>query len=262
MNMINCCVYKNTNKIIISSSEEELVLSSSEREEINSCWEQSKKKNPSLFNGQVFNIRKCSLNDNCIDVKLDISNYAHYSYTLNREYSAKNPCRIVAVGGLIITSDNKILMGKMGKNTSFPGIIQCIGGGISKSDFRKGVLVPSLTLQREVSEELGIDEIGKYIDCRQNYIIVRKNMELLGIIFRIDIPLYSMQITELFSKFKKSKKYDGELENLVFVNNTKSGIEDFCYKSNHKVDYLTELLCDYGNIRSVPFITNENLFEI
>lgn len=64
-------------------------------------------------------------------------------------------CKSVAAGGLLITKDGYIIMGRMGEKTSFPGVIQCIGGGISEEDIT-GEEAPLNTVIRECYEEIGI----------------------------------------------------------------------------------------------------------
>lgn len=49
--------------------------------------------------------------------------------------------RAVVIGGYLITSDGYYAFGKMAQKTSFPWVIQCIGGGLAKEDIIDGDLV-------------------------------------------------------------------------------------------------------------------------
>jgi len=258
----NCSVYKNDRKIEIEITDRDVILPNRLKKCIENNWEECVKNNPSLFNGLVFSIDEFNIYDKTINIKLAKSNYAHYTYMLNHKNNCEILCKMIAVGGLIKTKDNMFLLGKMSQKTSFPGIVQCIGGGVSKDDFMDNRLNMISTLQREIYEETGIIIRAKFFKHSSNYIIVRGDMELFGICYLIEIPLYSFQLNNCFLKYKKGNMYDGELDDLVFVENSPKAIIHFLSRPYEFVDYLGQLLFDAAEISPLPNIWEGNNREI
>lgn len=226
--------------------DEKFCFSFDEDIKIKKYWEGKVNKNPKLFNGPIFNIKSISNNNHLINIDMNISNYAHYSYMLDNKIYDNNICKAIAVGGLIVTNDNTIVLGKMNDNTSFPNIIQCIGGGIDKQDIIDGFIDPIQTLKREFKEEIGIDLENDEIEVSRNYITTRKFWSLFGICYIVNLNMDSQELYNSFEKFRSSSKQD-EIKELVFIKNDTQSIINFCKQNTNKIDYLEKLLLIVDN---------------
>ena len=98
-------------------------------------------KNPSLFDGEVLSIKSVEKLSNEIEIQLEKTHYSHMTYIMNHRNKKMTKYRAVVIGGYLITSDGYYAFGKMAQKTSFPWVIQCIGGGLAKEDIIDGDLV-------------------------------------------------------------------------------------------------------------------------
>ncbi|MDR2889399.1 MAG: hypothetical protein LBV33_06110 [Lachnospiraceae bacterium] len=254
----DCKVYKNFLDINISLTNLSVTIPDQQSTKIRHYWNKNIVSYPSLFNGLVFSVNTFNLSSTEICIELAKSNYAHYSYMLNHREDCEVLCKMIAVGGLILTSDDLFALGKMSKNTSFPNIIQCIGGGISKEDFVNNRLNTATTLMREFEEEVGFALTADWIQKSSNYVIIRGEMELFGICHLVKLPLSSTELSTRFLNYKKSSLYDGELEDLIFVGNSQKAIERFVDQPLELVDYLRQVLLDVTKISPLSQISAPN----
>lgn len=110
-----------------------------------------------------------------------------------------------------ITNDNYLVFGKMGKMTSFPGVIQCIGGGLDLRDINKGGRATVNTVIRECEEEIGIRIAKENIIDNKKYVYFREKMSTIGFCY---IANLEMNHTELVKIFEAHKVFHKEIEEI------------------------------------------------
>jgi len=131
------------------------------RQKIDRHWQRLVKDNPRLHNGEAFTVTAVNETDESIEVELAETDYAHYLYSHQVGGLGAFTVRIIHSTTLVITADNKMIFGAMGKHTSRPGIIQCCGGGIDHNDITNGIVDIEHNTARELAEELGLDPYDK-----------------------------------------------------------------------------------------------------
>lgn len=244
-------VYKYRKAVKLKFHDRRIVLTGDEKNKIRVYWEQARKKNDTLFNGDVLTIEKI---ENCEEgtcIHISLTDYAHLTYIMNHSGEKIIGCKSIAAGGLLITKDGYILLGQMGEKTSFPGIIQCIGGGISQQDIGEGES-PINTVIRECFEETGVLLEEKSVIQSEKYIYIRDKMTTLGFCYIVHLDFGKEEIIEIF---KNSKETDNEISRLIFIKNDKNEIKNICEKSK-LVDYLESVLFDYAGLSKAMEIEN------
>lgn len=239
-------VYKCNKKIKMNLRNKEVYLNHEEKNLIQLYWEQVLRKNAALFNGRVLSINRIRSHPESVDIDLYMTDYAHLTYVMNHEEESITRCNSVASGGLLITRDDYIILGQMGKNISFPEIIQCIGGGVSKEDIF-GEEAPFNTFMRECYEEIGIKIGERSIVEPEKYIYIRNKMSTLGFCYVVHLDVNKDEVIYLFKRIKEKEE---EISELIFVKKELRQIEEFC-KQDKLVDYLKPVLQDYMNINEV-----------
>lgn len=226
----NTKVFVCNDKISFCLSETEISLSETERNIICKYWKEAVDKNPNLFDGVVLSVKSVEKLSHEIKIELEKTHYSHMTYVMNHMNENIVKCRAVAVGGNIVTVDGYYVLGKMSNHTSFPDVIQYIGGGLSEEDIFDGD--PVHAFLRECKEEIGlIDEDIVSIDNKK-YFYIRDNQSTIGICYIAKIGLTK---TTLLQRFEKTAT-DGEIESLVFVNETHEAISDLLTQHS-LVDY-------------------------
>ncbi len=115
-------------------------------------------------------------------------------------------------------------------HTSFPDVIQCIGGGLSEEDIFDGD--PVHTFLRECREEIGLtgEDIISVDD--KKYFYIRENQTTVGICY---IAKTGLTKETLLQRFEETAT-DGEIESLVFVKETHEAMSDLLMQQS-LVDY-------------------------
>ena len=132
----------------------------------------------------------------------------------------------------------------MGKKTSFPGVIQCIGGGLDLGDINKGGEATVNTVIRECEEEIGIGISKEDIIDNKKYVYLREKMSTIGFCYIVNLK---MNHTELLKIFETHKVSHNEIEELILVGNSSDNIISFCQNSM-LVDYLKDVVLDFSGI--------------
>lgn len=248
----NTKVFVCNDKVSLCLSESEISLSEAERDTIHKYWKEAVDKNPDLFDGIVLSVKSVEKLSHEIKIELEKTHYSHMTYLMNHKNENISKCRAVAVGGNIVTTDGYYVFGKMSDHTSFPGVIQCIGGGLSEEDIFDGD--PVHTFLRECREEIGLtsDDIVS-IDHKKHFYI-RDNQSTVGICYIARIGLTKETLLQRFEETAT----DGEIESLVFVNETYEAISDLLMQPS-LVDYAKAIfgkqLLDqsFGDFREYNF---------
>lgn len=109
------------------------------------------------WNGPVLAIAHETKSASRWRVELHRTDYAHYLATLHRQIAATYWCRVVAVGGLLITADGQAVLGENAAATVNAGELHYIGGGIEVGHAdQSGLIDPQRCLAAELREETGL----------------------------------------------------------------------------------------------------------
>ena len=240
--IIRCSEYS---EIIVRKSNGTCCKSLSDVDKIKSHWEKAYSKNPKLFNGEIFSADFINYVDKYILVTVVETDYAHYLCTKDHEFLLDSPCCTVAFGAIIITNDNYFVFGKMANHTSFPGIIQCIGGGIDKSDTFDGLngyISPTKTILREIKEEIGLTLSEPVKPLIPGYIITRDDKSMFGACYTIKINIPLNEVINIYNRYNASEGFNGEIENVIHVKRNSIAAEEFLSMRAQRVDYLEEII--------------------
>lgn len=248
----NTKVFVCNDKVSFCLSETEISLSEAEINTISTYWKEAVNKNPNLFDGVVLSVKSVEKLSHGIKIELEKTRYSHMTYVMNHKNEKITKCRAVAVGGNIVTRDGYYVFGKMSKHTSFPDVIQCIGGGLSEEDIFDGD--PVHTFLRECKEEIGLTSEDIVSIDDKKYIYIRDNQSTVGICYTANIGLTKETLLQRFEETVT----DGEIESLVFVSKTYEGMSDL-FMQQSLVDYAKVIfeqhLLDksFGDIREYDF---------
>ena len=102
------------------------------RNKIDEFWKEQVRKNPNLFNGEVWNVTKMEENADQIILTLEKTDYAHYLYDERHGIEEKYACHNIAAGVYIVTKDGFAVIGELDDTTSYPKVMQVSGGGIDE----------------------------------------------------------------------------------------------------------------------------------
>lgn len=236
-------VFTYANTVNFRFHNNKLLLDDKERNRIENYWQKALIKNNSLFNGKVLTVQEIHYCENKMVIDVCVTDYAHLTYVMNHERTQITMCKALAAGALLTTKDDYILLGKMGEKTSFPGIIQCIGGGISEEDLI-GEEAAIYTVIRECYEEIGIRIERGLADPLKKYVYIRDKMSTLGFVYIVNLDLSKEEVKKIFRDFKGDIN---EIDKIIYVKSAKEEIIRFC-EENRLVDYLKPVLYDYSNI--------------
>lgn len=248
----NTKVFVCNDKVSFCLSETEISLSEVEINTISTYWKEVVDKNPNLFDGVVLSVKSVEKLSHGIKIELEKTHYSHMTYVMNHKNGNITKCRAVAVGGSIVTMDGYYVFGKMSNHTSFPDVIQCIGGGLSEEDIFDGD--PVHTFLRECKEEIGLTSEDIVSIDNKKYFYIRDNQSTVGICYIAKIGLTKETLLQRFEETAT----DGEIESLVFVNETYEAMSDLLMQPS-LVDYAKVIfgkqLLDksFGDIREYDF---------
>lgn len=211
--------------------------------EVNTFWSRYNHDNR-FTNGEVFHIHEVKETDREMILYLKSSNYAHYLYSVKTDICL-HACRVIYGAGLVETSDSYLVFGAMNELTAYPGRLQCVGGGLSRSDLHGNQFKLQDSVLREMTEELGI-----HIDCVKacsiRFLKTGGDYDFIAVLFHIELELTRDQLMDKYNEFSKDLLANGEeteFVELISVMNEPDVLDAFI-QHNHRpsVDYLIPLL--------------------
>ena len=233
--------------IKIKFKDEILELPKDIKEKINNFWEQSKKDNPSLFNGELICVSEYKKTNNLIEITCKRTLYSHHLYDervgLPKEYS----CHNLVVGCLLETNDNYYVIGEMESNTSVPNCLQIPGGNVDNTDIKEERVDIFNTLIRECKEEVNINLQDKNIveSFEIKYISLPNEISnAYLIIAKGNLKKTKNEMLEYYKeylKYLKDNNLEVEFSNIHFINKNKV-LEELNNLKNPKRNYLEDLL--------------------
>lgn len=233
--------------IKIKFKDEILELPKDIKEKINNFWEQSKKDNPSLFNGELICVSEYKKTNNLIEITCKRTLYSHHLYDERVGLPKEYDCHNLVVGCLLETNDNYYVIGEMESNTSVPNCLQIPGGNVDNTDIKKERIDIFNALIRECKEEVNINLEDKNVveSFKLKYISLPNEISnAYLIIAKGKLRMTKKEMIEYYKeylKYLKDNNLEIEFSNLHFINKKKVK-EELNKLQNPKRSYLRELL--------------------
>jgi predicted NUDIX family phosphoesterase len=235
-------------KLEVVFTKEKFILPVELQNKIDEFWDTLIKDGNKYTRGEVFTISNIEEKKDETIVNVDLSDYAHYLYTRRVGLPEKNACKNLHTSCLIETSDSMLIFGRMGKQTSMPGNIQCVGGGLDNEDIQGSVIDLTHNIKKELLEEVGInvdsEKLVSAFDIK--YLRYDSNVHSVAAIFILKLKITSKEFADLYNVFEAQIIASGELPEfgeLVYLKKNKSEIDDFYEKEKKYFDhYMMPLL--------------------
>ena len=215
--------------------------------EIDGYWQTRIDENPHLFNGECFTLTDFVETPTEWRGELDQTTFAHSLYSFAHDIG-DYAYRVIHTACLVITSDNKLIIGEMHQNTARAGVICCSGGGLDKGDLRDdGMLDLDYSTAHELQEELGINPTDDYVlKFGPQYIKTGGAGDKITVLYELRTSLTSKEFAERYQAFVDELEQSGgdiEYACLFYIDNTPEAIEAFIAEYEPQLDtYLAQLL--------------------
>jgi len=241
-------------KVVIKSLQKEfrlifngqkVVLPDDLRKKVDTYWQKLILQKPQLKNGEVFTVT--SIDSGYRNIELAETDYAHYLYSQQVGGLGEYTVRIIHPAALVITSDNKLVLGEMGDHTSMPGIIQCCGG-IDHNDLEGNVVNIRHAMLRELMEELNIDvsDMRKVKSFSPAYLKIGGSKNKMTVAFLLHTNQTSSQIEDGFDSLGeklRSQGKDSEFKKILAIDADRQSVETFIQAHGPNLnEYVAELL--------------------
>ncbi len=209
--------------------DEKMILPNNVQVKINAYWEKRLRENVKLRRGKVYCIRDVIYHVDKTTYNLVSTDYAHYLYTLNCDIEEKYACKVCFAVGLIITSDNKYIIGQMDEDTATPLRLQLPGGGLEEQDICDGRVCLDKNLDRELKEEVGFGLFDKQLVLSSKLTYVKHGGigKFVAFIYSIKITLSSSEYTSYFRNFCATLQDKSELCNIFFIDRESEAVDEF-----------------------------------
>ncbi len=235
-----------TKPIHIRYSDKQVTFSPEITASIEAYWQKRLAENSHLFNGDAFTLTSLEETPEAIEVQMAATKFANCLYSLYGSDSDEVIHRVFHSACLVITSDNKFILGEMGKNTARAGDICCSGGSIDRGDIRGDMIDLDYSTTHEVREELGFDPLGAHVTSyRPAYIKTGGPHDMITVIYELSIELTSEQFSNNYDNFVAElaeKNEEIEFEQLFYVDNTPEAVEAFIAEHTGHLDAYVPVL--------------------
>lgn len=203
-------------------------------------WQTVIAERPNLFNGPVYTVTGITETDTAMTVDMAQSTFAHYAYCETHDV-AEYDFRVLHSAALVITSDNKIIVGQMADHTSRGGAICCSGGAIDPDDIQDGIINLDRNTRRELHEELGIDAANatQVISFEPAYLKTGGVRGKISAIYRVELALSAADFTQHYDQFVADSTAGGEpaeFSKLYFIDATPQAVEAFIAEHETQLD--------------------------
>lgn len=221
----NICILTEGNfkleDIYFSYKSTDVSFSSEEKLCIENKWNTYKRNKPFLFNGQLFHIENYKFDNSRIMLWTCKSSFKKYTGTnsdnFRRLFGQDKIIRPISVGTMIITSDNKWIVGIRSNTYDYQGYYTLIAGFMDPTrDIINSKPDPFHALKREIMEESGIH--SRNIDSIMCIGLVGQKQPYLAFVSTLNIP---------FAEFKDTIPQEKEFKRLEKVELTRKKIEKF-----------------------------------
>ena len=162
------------------------------RERIDAYWKERIANNPALFNGEFYLTVDCSVNGERIEAIYRRTDFATFLFWFNHSTDIEGVFHIFSLAAMVST-DNKILMGKMAAHTANAGRVYIPSGSISDDDLSNGNMDFDGCMRREAFEETGVKLNASQA---QDYFTLIEKKGVLALIKEFSIALTSHDLLE------------------------------------------------------------------
>jgi 8-oxo-dGTP pyrophosphatase MutT (NUDIX family) len=229
------------NNINVYYSNEKVILPKDYSDEVEKHWNLLLQSGEKFFRGDSYTITKMETNDDTVNIYVQLTNYAHFLYTIHKNTYTEHDCRVIYTSVLIETSDKKFVLGEMNVGTAFPHKLQFIGGGIDKNDIKGNILDLEHNIKKEILEELGIDVKNKNVvkEVRPCFLKSGGDNNFLSAIFKMDLLIDEEQFGDMFNNYNESLISKGEtpeIKSLIFIQADRRSVNGFINTDNREKD--------------------------
>jgi hypothetical protein len=220
-------------------------LSDQHHFEIEHYWKQINV-NKRFTLGEVFHVHSIEEHEDRFDIILRTTDYAHYLHSVRYETAVEKSCKVVYGAGLVETKDSYFVFGEMADHTAYPGRLQCVGGSLSLEDKNNEYFDLEKSVLRELSEEIGIDDVEKLCDSEVQFIKTGGTYDFIAVLFHINLDLAIKEFQQHYAAYCNkliAKGEQPEFKRLVTLKNDPNKIREFLQTERREtVDYLFPLL--------------------
>jgi 8-oxo-dGTP pyrophosphatase MutT (NUDIX family) len=234
-------LYSLNNDIKVNYTGKRVALPSQYLSDCEAYWLSLTKTGKKYFRGDVFTVSKEVLSSDGMELSAELTDYAHFIYTINRKSFDKYDCRSIYASTLIITADNKFVVGIMGRDTFAPGKLQLAGGGVDKGDVLGDRIDLEHCIRKEIKEEIGIDAGDpSAVKSFLPYLLKTGGpSNFYSAIFRLDLTIDESGLSHLYERYVHDLIRQGEspeFEALLFIPADTISIEDLAKNNPREKD--------------------------
>ncbi len=160
------------------------------RDGIDAYWKERIANNPELFNGEFYLTVDCSVNGERLEAVYRRTDFATFLFWLVHPTDIEGVFHIFSLAAMV-SSDNKILMGKMAAHTANAGRVYIPSGSISDDDLSDGKMDFDGCMRREAFEETGIKLNASQA---QDYFTLIEKKGVLALIKEFSVALTSDEL--------------------------------------------------------------------
>lgn len=234
-------LYEFNNNVKVCYKNKKVSLPKDYSDNVEIYWNSLLKNGKKFFRGEVFTITNISRYSESLFINVELTDYAHFLYTLYKNEFNEHDCRVIHTSVLVETSDGKFVIGVMSNDTFAPQKLQFIGGGIDKADINGEILDLEHNICKEISEELGLDIRDKSIikDFRPYLIKDGGKTNFLSAIYKLDLWINGDELMDRFERFNQGliiKGINPELNSLVLIRAEQNSVVNFINSDTRKKD--------------------------
>ena len=236
-------------KMIGNLSDDEIYLPENIKQAIIDNFNELKDSGLNIWNGSIMCVAEIIVEDEFVKVVCKKSDYAHYLYAEKNGLPAEYGCKNISAGCVLETKDGFFVVGELGKNTSYPRMIQTTGGNIDqKNDIKNGEIDFLNTIVREAKEELDIDLSDNNLvsnhEITYMYIEEMDKQKGVRILSTAKIEMTAKELKEHFEKYNEyliNNKLETEFDKLYFLKR-ENVMQELNKLNNPKREYLVKIL--------------------
>ncbi len=235
-------------ELVVRFSDKTVVLPEEIQEKIDTYWEGLLASGKNYRRGEVFTVTHVDESADRIDVLVEKSDYAHYLYCQNVDTLGECGVRIIHTACLVITSDNKAVLGEMGPQTARAGMYQLCGGGIELKNLRGDVFDFDENITEELEEELDIEveDVSRVKSFTKKYLKSGGPTGKMAVVYEVVLHETEEVFLESYKRFEQElikRGEDPEFERIVTLDlNKKDEIEHFLTENKERCDEYIEPL--------------------
>jgi hypothetical protein len=236
-------------EIIVKFSNQEVHLSQEIQAKIDAYWDELIASGKTYKRGEVFTVTRREATEAAINILVEKTDYAHYLYCQNIESLNENGVHIIHTAALVETSDNYIIFGEMGPQTSRAGIYQLCGGGIDNDDLRGAYFDFKHNITKELKDELNIDmaDTSRVAYFDEAYLKEGGPTDKMTVVYKVLLNETKDTFLERYNTFAESLLKDGqnpEFGKIVALKKEKNELESFLSQDGIKLDEYMKPLFD------------------